>query len=68
MSQQDIEQYRLFIEKLKTEEYRSEALNDIKNLFAYKPAPEAAPTIRNIGIAKILHCLNGSDKYDYNYY
>ncbi|CAH2267696.1 jg4726 [Pararge aegeria aegeria] len=62
MTQQDIEQYRTFTEKLKTEELRNAALTDIKNLLTYKSAPEAAPILRNIGISKILHCLHGTDK------
>lgn len=61
MTQQDMEQYGIFSEKLKTEELRSAALNDIKNLLAFKPASEAAPAIRNIGISRILHCFNGSN-------
>ncbi|XP_023933824.2 26S proteasome non-ATPase regulatory subunit 5 [Bicyclus anynana] len=64
MTQQNNEQFRIFTEKLKTVEERSTALNDIKNLLAYKPASEAVPTIRNIGISKILHCLNETDKIE----
>ncbi|XP_059046049.1 26S proteasome non-ATPase regulatory subunit 5 [Achroia grisella] len=62
MSNQDSEQYRGFIEKLSQEEHRSKALNDIKNLFQLKPAAEAASTIRDVGIARIVHCLNVTDK------
>ncbi|XP_021187709.3 26S proteasome non-ATPase regulatory subunit 5 [Helicoverpa armigera] len=58
MSTEDTEQYRQFIERLQKEEHRPAALNDIKNLLAYKPAGEAITTIRDVGISKIVQCLN----------
>ncbi|XP_049870417.1 26S proteasome non-ATPase regulatory subunit 5 [Pectinophora gossypiella] len=62
MINHDTEQYRLFIDKLQREEHRPDALNDIKNLLAYKPAPEAVSTIRDVGISKIVQCLNVQDR------
>lgn len=63
MATEDTELYREFIEKLQREEHRPTALNDLKNLLLHKPAGEAADTIRNVGIARIIHCLNVEDRY-----
>ncbi|CAH0605414.1 unnamed protein product [Chrysodeixis includens] len=58
MSSEDTEQYRLFIGRLQREENKSAALTDIKNLFAYKPAGEAITALRDVGITKIVQCVN----------
>lgn len=63
MSNEDTDQYRDFIAKLQREDQRPAALKDIKNLFVYKPPGEAANAIRDVGISKIVHCLNAPDKY-----
>ncbi|XP_063824245.1 26S proteasome non-ATPase regulatory subunit 5 [Ostrinia nubilalis] len=62
MTTQDTEQYREFLRQLQREEHRPTALNDIKNLFTYKPAGEATTTIKDVGISKIVECLNVPDK------
>lgn len=64
MAAEDTERYREFIEKLQREEHRPAALNDLKNLLVHKPAGEAADTIKQLGIARIIQCLNVDDKYD----
>jgi hypothetical protein len=63
MTNQDTEQYRLFLNQLQREEHRPAALNELKNLLALKPANEATNAIRHVGITKIVHCLNVPDKY-----
>lgn len=63
MTNEDTEQYRHFLRNLQREEHRPDALNGIKNLFAFKPAGEALTTIRDAGISKIVQCLNVSNKY-----
>lgn len=62
MTSQDTEQYREFLRQLQREENRPSALNELKNLLTYKPAGEAISTLRDVGISKIIHCLNVSDK------
>ncbi|CAH1647142.1 unnamed protein product [Spodoptera littoralis] len=61
MSNEDTDQYRGFIRRLQREEHIPAALNDIKNLIAFKPAGEAINTIRDGGISKIVQCLNVSN-------
>lgn len=63
MPGEDTEQYRLFIGRLQREEHRPAALNDIKNLLAFKPAGEAVSTIRDVGITQIVQCLNVPNTY-----
>lgn len=63
MSNQDSEQIRQFIAKLERDEQRQAALNDIKNLIAFKPDNEAIAAIRDVGISQIVQCLNVADKY-----
>ncbi|CAB3239368.1 unnamed protein product [Arctia plantaginis] len=62
MSNQGSEQIRQFIAKLERDEQRQAALNDIKNLIAFKPANEAIAAIRDVGISQIVQCLNVADK------
>ncbi|KAM3967186.1 26S proteasome non-ATPase regulatory subunit 5 [Aphomia sociella] len=62
MANEDTEQYREFLQKLQRDQHRPTALNDIKNLLLLKPAGEAASTLRDVGIAKLIQCLNVSDK------
>lgn len=62
MSNTDAEQFREFLFKLKREDQRPSALSDLKNFLACKPAGEVVSTIRNVGISKIIHCLNVQDK------
>ncbi|KAL0832876.1 hypothetical protein ABMA28_001026 [Loxostege sticticalis] len=62
MTAQDTEQFREFLRQLQREEHRPTALNEIKNLFTYKPAGEAITTIRDVGISKIVQCLNVPEK------
>lgn len=63
MSSEDTDQYREFIRRLQREEHIPAALNDIKNLIAFKPAGDAINTIRDGGISKIVQCLNVSNTY-----
>ncbi|XP_038220245.1 26S proteasome non-ATPase regulatory subunit 5 [Zerene cesonia] len=58
----NIEQYRVFTKILHDEEQRSQALNDIINLLNFTSPAEAALVIQNVGICKILQCLNATDK------
>lgn len=63
MSNEDTEQYRDFIAKLQREdEPRPTALSNIKNWLLYKTPEEATPSIRNVGITKIVECLNDAHK------
>lgn len=62
MTTEDSEQYREFLRQLQREEHRPTALNELKNLLIYKPAGEAVNTIRDVGISKIVQCLNVSEK------
>ncbi|CAH2105570.1 unnamed protein product [Euphydryas editha] len=62
MSSEDLEQYKIYIEKLNVGEDRPSALNDLKILLTYKPASEAVTIIRNMGISKILYCCKSPDK------
>lgn len=62
MSNRDLDELRNCFNRLKIKENVPTALNEIKSILAYKPAAEAAPTIRNIGISKILYCINTSTK------
>ncbi|XP_030028072.2 26S proteasome non-ATPase regulatory subunit 5 [Manduca sexta] len=64
MSNEDTEQYREFINKLQRDEHRPIALNEIKNLLSFKSSPEVVTTIRDVGISKIVQCLNVADKND----
>lgn len=59
----DTEQYRTFLQKLQRDEFRPSALNDIKNLLAFKPPSEASVVIRDAGITEIVQCLNDADRY-----
>lgn len=63
MINSDTDQYRLFIDNLQREEFRHSALTDIKNLLTLKPARDAVNTIQNVGITKIVRCLNVPEKY-----
>lgn len=63
MSSEDTEQFRQFIGRLQKEDQRPAALNDIKNLLVFKPAREATTTIRDVGISKIVECLNVPNTY-----
>lgn len=63
MTNSDVDQYRLFIDNLQREEFRHSALTDIKNLLILKPPREAVSTIQNVGITKIVRCLNVPEKY-----
>lgn len=65
-TEEDTEQYRAFLTKLQREELRPAALNDIKNLFVLKPPVDVANTLRVVGIAEIVQCLNVTDKYDFS--
>ncbi|KAI8424332.1 hypothetical protein MSG28_002875 [Choristoneura fumiferana] len=58
----DTEQYRAFLQKLQRDEFRPSALNDIKNLLAFKPPSEASVVIRDAGITEIVQCLNVADR------
>lgn len=63
MSNQDTEHYREFIANLQREdEPRPVALNHIKNWLLHKTPEEATPSIRNVGITKIVECLNDAHK------
>lgn len=63
MSNEDTEQYSDFIAKLQREdEPRPAALNNIKNWLLHKTPEEATPLIRNVGITKLIECLNDADK------
>ncbi|CAG9559691.1 unnamed protein product [Danaus chrysippus] len=62
MSNRDLDQLRNCLDRLKIKENIPTALNEIKSILAYKPAAEAAPTIRNVGISKILFCINKTTK------
>ncbi|VVD05110.1 unnamed protein product [Leptidea sinapis] len=57
-----IDQYRIFIDNLQNEDQRPQALNDLKTLLSFTSPSEAMPVIRDVGIAKILECLNVTDK------
>lgn len=62
MSNNDSEQIREFVVRLERDEQRQAALNDIKNLIAFKPPNEAIAAIRDVGISRIVRCLNTGDK------
>ncbi|CAG9133123.1 unnamed protein product [Plutella xylostella] len=62
MGPSDTDRFREFVQKLQQEDERVAALNDIKNLLTYKPAGESAQVIRNVGITKILQCVNLPEK------
>lgn len=62
MPNSDSEQFREFIAKLQRDEQRPAALNDIKNLIAFKPPNEVMETIRDVGISEIVACVNLPDK------
>ncbi|CAK1546158.1 unnamed protein product [Leptosia nina] len=53
-----MEQYSVIIQNLQSEEQRSQALDDLKNLLNFTPPSQAAPVIQNCGITKIVECLN----------
>lgn len=62
MPGQEVEQCRLFIQKLQIHDQRPQALNDIKNLLTLK-YDETINTIKDVGLSNIFHCLNVEDKY-----
>ncbi|KAJ0178734.1 hypothetical protein K1T71_005509 [Dendrolimus kikuchii] len=62
MSNEDTAQYREFIFSLMREEHRPTALNDLKNFFTNRSAGEAVITMRDVGISKIIQCVNVPDK------
>ena len=58
-----IVQFKDLIEQLQSDEYRCTALNELKNVLTFNTNIDALSTIRHVGITKIMHCLNISDKY-----
>lgn len=65
MTEHETDRYRHFIERLKREEQRPEALNEIKNLLTFKSG-QTSTNVRDAGLSKIFHCLTAQDKYVYN--
>lgn len=63
---QDAEQLRIFLNQLRIEEHIPAALNELKNLLAFKPVDEDTDTIINAGITKIVQCLNVTDNNQVN--
>ncbi|XP_068631028.1 26S proteasome non-ATPase regulatory subunit 5 [Battus philenor] len=62
MSNQNLEEFRDFVKKLQTEDNIKPVLNDIKNLFNFKPASDAKTTLTCVGITNIVRCLDAQDK------
>ncbi|CAH0725180.1 unnamed protein product, partial [Brenthis ino] len=57
-----LEHYKALIEKLQNEELRSDALNDLKNFLVFEVTVDNISIVQNVGISKILNCLELSDK------
>lgn len=63
MAVEEFEQYRVFMRKLvRDDEPRPVVLNDFKNWLEVKTPEEATASIQNVGITRIVECLNDAHK------
>ncbi|XP_013138971.1 PREDICTED: 26S proteasome non-ATPase regulatory subunit 5 [Papilio polytes] len=62
MPNEDRELFHNFVTKLQTENDIKPILNDIKNMFSFKPPSNAKNTLTCLGVSNIIRCLDVQDK------